>query len=151
MSFHPPIHARCLSTCRIGWIAAAIAGAMGACSDGKRTAPPDAAASDAAVSEVAASDVAAPDAAVSDAAPPAGSPIVAETALVAELLDKGPRMPDCGTLHIRVAMRYRALRVLRGTTAVGSELFVIHGCPELTRAAYGGAQAGDLEAFRTGD
>ncbi|APR79919.1 Hypothetical protein A7982_05266 [Minicystis rosea] len=113
----------------MGCLAAALACAAGACKS-DRPAPP-----------LGGGTASAP-------APPAAD---ADTVIVAELIDKGPRMPDCGTLHGRTVMQYEAKRVIRGTLQRRTDVFVIQGCPELSRKAYGGDGAGDLDAFRNGD
>lgn len=58
--------------------------------------------------------------------------------------------PDCGTMHFAVPMRYAVVEVEQGTYAE-PWIVVIHGCPEMTRQMYAGADGGDLVSFRPGD
>ncbi|MBI4509060.1 MAG: hypothetical protein HY698_05465 [Deltaproteobacteria bacterium] len=70
--------------------------------------------------------------------------------LIARLLNKGPDTPGCGIFHFVVVMRYEVVQVVEG--AYGErEIYVAHGCPEMSRRKYQGVQAGDLEAFRVGE
>jgi hypothetical protein len=82
---------------------------------------------------------------------PVHLPVVASqtVALVAELTDVGPRVPHCGVIHLAVVMRYRVVSVLKGTYS-GMDLYVVHGCPEMTRKMYS-ARSGSLQAFRPGE
>lgn len=70
--------------------------------------------------------------------------------VIATLLDAPPVTPDCGTMHIAVAMRYSVVRVVHGVFPSGV-LYAIHGCPGMTRRQYGGAAGGTLTAFHVGD
>jgi len=78
-------------------------------------------------------------------------PLVATQSLelVAELIDRGERVPACGFLHLAVVMRYRPISVSKGSFS-GENLYVVHGCPDMPRRSYG-ADAGTLQAFRVGD
>jgi hypothetical protein len=58
--------------------------------------------------------------------------------------------PDCGTMHVAVPMRYAVVSVERGSYP-DPWIIVVHGCPEMTRQMYGGADGGDLVSFRPGD
>src|SRR5262245_49850342 len=72
--------------------------------------------------------------------------LIVEARLSAEL----PRAASCGTFHFAVVMRYEVLRVLSGSYPA-KVLYATHGCPEMPRSMYGGAEAGTLAHFRIGD
>jgi|GEM_PF-3388810 len=60
----------------------------------------------------------------------AGPPPRAPHQIVAELVEAGPEVPDCGTMHFIVVMRYRVAAVTRGDLAEGQEIYVAVSCPE---------------------
>jgi hypothetical protein len=71
--------------------------------------------------------------------------------VAATLRDLGPASPPaCGVFHFAVVMKYTVVRVDSGAYRP-KDLYAVHGCPEQTRREYGGADAGDLTAFRVGD
>ena len=92
-----------------------------------------------------------------DAAPPAPADAAGKPGplvIVGRLDGDGMRAdrpaPDCGTMHFAVPMRYAVVEVEQGTYAE-PWIVVIHGCPEMTRQMYAGADGGDLVSFRPGD
>jgi hypothetical protein len=57
--------------------------------------------------------------------------------------------PDCGYIHFGALAEYDSVRVVQGVYNAKS-IFVIHGCPELSRSEYA-KESGSLQVFRIGD
>ena len=57
--------------------------------------------------------------------------------------------PGCGLVHFSAVAEYTDLRVISGTYPYDT-VYVMHGCPELTRRQYAQG-SGDLESFNVGD
>lgn len=82
--------------------------------------------------------------------PVAAGPLVIVGRLDGDGIRPDAPPPDCGVLHVAVPMRYQVVQVEKGAYTA-EWIVVIHGCPEMTRQMYGGADGGDLVSFRPGD
>jgi len=57
--------------------------------------------------------------------------------------------PDCGHIHFGALSEYDNIRLIQGVYNAKS-IFVIHGCPEISRTEYAKG-SGNLQSFRIGD
>ena len=74
---------------------------------------------------------------------------VSENLVIVGRLTRMSHSPDCGGLYFGVLAEYDSIKVIQGTFDAKS-VFVIHGCPELSRKEFAKG-SGNLHTFRIGD